>query len=813
MSTGIICRRFSGRSCRTTAFSTATKAETTEIFPKGEEGHRTKRGGRDFKPAVAPKLWKPPGYRLCYYPSTSLETKCLLHKDAPKGLTEGSLEYVCSRTSIKCTQNTHSVPCPPMLPRIKSMLLDLENSKAFCTQASLREPLLLSPIKNDREDVYLETYGSKEAARQFQKQRPEYKSLCYIQDECLQPLSVEECHLILQKVSVLKERMKPEAVANSFFRLSHLPAEKHQTIKSSAKFAVLCQNVVNSIHLFENSELIVLLKAFVSLAIPPIHQMLKVVETECCRRVGHLSLDQQLLVADLWRCLNCKVPQYLDVMLNYINMNWNDLSLTQLVQLVYIVGEGRKAHEDLMKKLEASVAKHLDSLNLEEVGIICLGFFKTQSPISEPIMRKIGDKICDCLGDMSSFAIVNVLKMFRGVHIDHVDFLKQLGHVIPPRISTISIQGVMHIAFACSSLHYCNENIMNAVAAAVPPKAASCRTKDIAKLLWSFGNMNYEPPNAEEFYASLREQLESRLFEYNKFPEHLITSLIGLAFVKQFPYDLLDYALSPEFIKLSSISKYDLWKDFFTLDGTVEIECPSYTGSRLSTQNKQEMAEKMQNYSLKQEFAVAWSLLEDMLGGSQYVKLHAILPHTRSVDLEIRLDSNQKPLPFNSKGATAGRSELKKNGTFLTDNIINQLLKGKSVSQPIPSDGKSKKDVHIQKRAGSRELPIWNNLEFSDRILLAGPSLNTSVNAKAEGLPSMIDQEQQRCVKLALQVTNRNQYRYHSRELLGLHSMKRRQLRQIGYIPVELPFWEWFPLLRCSHVEQLTYLCQKVYER
>ncbi|XP_063166375.1 FAST kinase domain-containing protein 5, mitochondrial [Candoia aspera] len=813
MSTGIICRRFSGRSCRTAAFSTATKAETTKIFPKGEEGHGTKRGGRDSKPAVALKPWKPPGYWLNYYPSASLETKCLLHKGASQGVTEGSLEYVCSRTSIKRIQNIHSVTRPSRLPRIKNMLLDLENSKAFCTQASLREPLVQSPIKNDRDEVHLEAYGGKEVARQFQKQRPEYKSLCYNHGKCLQPLSVEECHLILQKVSVLKERMKPEALADAFFRLSHLPAEKHQAIKSSAKFAVLCRSVVSSIQLFETPELIVLLNAFVSLGIPPIHRMLKVVETECCRRVGHLSLDQQLLVADLWRCLNCKVPQYLDAVLNYINASWKDLSLPQLVQLVYIVGEGRKAPEELIKKLEASVVKHLDSLSLEEVGIICLGFFKSQSHMSEPLMRKIGDKICGRLGDMSSFAIVNVLKMFRGVHVDHVDFLKQLGHVLPPRVSTISIQGVMHVAFACSSLHYCDENIMNAVAAAVPPKAASCRTKDIAKLLWSFGNLNYEPPNAEEFYASLGEQLESRLFEYNKFPEHLITSLIGLAFVQRFPYDLLDYALSPEFIKLSGVSKYDLSKDFFTLNGAVEIECPRYTGSRLTTQNKQEMAEKMQNYVVKQEFAVAWSLLEDMLGGSQFVKLHAVLPHVRSVDLEIRLDSNQKPLPFNSKGATTGHPELKKNGMFLTDKIIHQLLKGKSVSQPIPGDRKSKQDMHSQKRADSHELPVWNSWEFSDGILLAGPSLNTLVDTQAEGLPSVINQEQQKCVKLALQVTNRNQYRYHSRELLGLHSMKRRQLRQIGYIPVELPFWEWFPLLKCSREEQLMYLCQKVYER
>ncbi|KAK9398583.1 FAST kinase domain-containing protein 5 [Crotalus adamanteus] len=801
MSTRIICRRFSGRSCRTTAFP---KAEIPKSFPREEASQSIRRRGRNPIVAVVLKAWKPPGYQLSPYPSVSRESEGLLHNVALLGFREGRLESVCSRASIRCIHNTPRILCLPRLSRRKSSFLDWGNGKAFCTQASPKDSWLLSSIRNDTDEVHLKAKGSKEVARQFQKQRPEYKSLCYSPDQRLPPLPAEEYNFILQNVSVLKEYMKPKDIVNSFFRLSHLPAEKRQAFKSSASFAVLCQGVVRSVQRFGNAELIVLLKAFVALGVPPVHYMLKVVEAECSRRIELLSLDQQLLVADLWRCLNCKVPQYLDAMLNDVNAKWQAPSLTQLVQLVYIVGEGRRAPEELIKKLEASVSKHLQALSLEEVGVVCLGFFKAQSNMSEPLLRKIGDKICGSLRDMSNFAIVNVLKMLRGIHLDHMDFLKELGHVIPPRISTISMPGVMHIAFACSSLRYFDEDILNAIATVVPPKAASCRTKDIAKLLWSFGTLNYQPPNGEEFYDSLLEQLESRLFEYNQFPEHLITSLIGLAFVERFPYELLDYVLSPEFIQLSSVCKHDLWKDFFTLDGTVGIECPAYAGSRLTVQNKQEMAGKMQDYFLKPEFEAAWSLLEDVLGGPQFVKFHAILPHARSVDLEVRLDASRKPLPFNLEGATTERLELKKKGTLLTDNLINQLLKGKSLGQPDASE----KNQGTQQKAAFRGLPVWKKVEFSD----AGPGLDPSADAKAEGRPSTINQKQPECVKLALQITNRNQYRYHSKELLGLHAMKRRQLRQIGYIPVELPFWEWFPLLKCNREEQRKYLCQKVYE-
>lgn len=70
---------------------------------------------------------------------------------------------------------------------------------------------------------------------------------------------------------------------------------------------------------------------------------------------------------------------------------------------------------------------------------------------------------------------------------------------------------------------------------------------------------------------------------------------------------------------------------------------------------------------------------------------------------------------------------------------------------------------------------------------------------------------QPREVRLALQVSNRNHFCYGSKRLLGLHCLKRRQLRLLGYVVVEIPFWEWFPLLKRTRSEKLSYLHYKVF--
>ncbi|XP_042324764.1 FAST kinase domain-containing protein 5, mitochondrial [Sceloporus undulatus] len=821
MTAGIMCRRFSGPSYRAAAFSTTTRSWGKKIFlRKTEECQSTKERNKESKPPVKLRLWKPPEYRVFFNPLAYPGAKCVYHGNASVGLEDGLLESDYSTIGAKQVRNTYSITCSRRLSSTRNTLLDLENNKALSTQASSMQPTRSVPVKDDEQIANVEDYDTKEDPRTFQKQRPEYRSLCYSRYELPDPLSMEECNHILQKVAVLKSSLKPGTIADYFLRLSCLPEEQRLGMMSNARFAMLCRYGVENIQAFDISELIAVLRAFVGLAIPPMHSMLNVYETECCRRAWNMNLDQQLLVADLWRCLGRVVPRYLEIVLSYVNLHWKNLTLPQLVQLVYIIGEGRKAPEELVQKLDVLVLKQLDSLNLEEVGAICLGFFKSQNGLSEQTMRKIGDKVSARVADISNYALVNVLKMFRYTHVDHMDFLKQLGNVVPPRIPTIGIQGVMHITLACSALHYLNEKVMNAVAASVPPRAAYCRSKDIAKLLWSFGCLNYEPPNAEEFYASLEEQMHAKLNEFNKFPEHLLTCLLALTFAKRFPYDLIDYALSPGFLKLSSKSKFELQKDFFTLDGTVEIECPDYKGHRLTPQFRQEVAEMLWDLAKKEncmkvDITEAFSLLQDMLGGPQYIKHHMILPHTRSTDLEIHLDANQKPLPFNSEAASTVKLELKENGVVLTDDLMTQLVKGKVQSHSLMSGTENKIEMQIEERETTQEqsLSTWNHFSFTDGVPLTGDILNALTKSKmsSEGPHAPLSKQQTGGMKLAVQVSNRNHYCYGSKHLLGLHSLKRRQLSRIGYVVIEIPFWEWFPLLRHSRSEKLSYLHYKLF--
>nr|CAH92792.1 hypothetical protein [Pongo abelii] len=709
--------------------------------------------------------------------------------------------------SAKKVKNICSTFSSRRIPTTSSARPGLEFSKTSSSKASTLQ--LGSPRATGIDEENVEVFDSFENLRVFLQLRPEYRVHSYSASETSQLLSVSEGELILHKVRVNQNNLQAQVIVDYLCKLSSLPAEQHPVLLGSTGFALLCQLSVRKIKLFDTQDLINVLKAFVILGIPHSHSMLDVYETKCCHQVWEMSVDQLLLVADLWRYIGRKVPRFLNICCSYLNLRWKDLSLSQLVHLIYVIGENRQVSQDLMQKLESLILKYIDLINLEEVGTICLGFFKSKTNLSEFVMRKIGDLACADMQHLSSHSLVNIVKMFRFTHVDHINFMKQIGEIAPQRIPSLGVQGVMHLTLYCSALRFLDEGVMNAVAASLPPRVAQCRSKDVAKILWSFGTLNYKPPNAEEFYSSLINEIHRKMPEFNQYPEHLPTCLLGLAFLEYFPVELIDFALSPGFVRLAQErTKFDLIKELYTLDGTVVIECPDYRGNRLSTHLQREGSELLwylaeKDMNSKPEFLETVFLLETMLGGPQYVKHHMILPHTRSSDLEAQLDVNLKPLPFNREATPAenvAKLKCEHVGVSLTDDLMNQLLKGKARG-------------HFQGKTESEPGQQHMELENKAAVPLGGSLRNVADKSGAMEMAGLCPPAcmQTPRMKLAIQFTNRNQYCYGSRDLLGLHNMKRRQLARLGYRVVELSYWEWLPLLKRTRLEKLAFLHEKVF--
>ncbi|OCT99027.1 FAST kinase domain-containing protein 5, mitochondrial [Xenopus laevis] len=817
----VICRRLRGGVYKASTFSSAVKLRHKNL----PNDH----GNAYTLLVLETERFKPDrngfsvDYQTLYNPGAYLGLK-KCNRKVSEDYEDNILHRDYTRRNAKQIQNTYSITSSRSLSSAKNNILDFAFSSPSTLQAQLPKNTK-HQLKNEAEpklDEYeAEIYSTKEDPRKFQQYRPEYRSLCYSNSTQNVCTSVEEEQHLLQQVTFLKSDLTPGVIADYFDKLSHLPVDQMESLRANTKFAMLCRYSVENLQQYTPAELIRILEAFVRIQISVNHSMLNVYEVEFCRRVWDMSTNDLLLIADMWRCLGRSVPRFLEILYSYMELRWKDLNLPQLIQLIYIIGEGRRAPRELMQKLESMVLRHLDSINLEELGTVCLGFFKSHNGFSEHLMRKIGDKVSDNMKEISNYALVNVLKIFRFTHVDHLVFLKRLGQIAPSRVPNMGSQGIMHLALSCAALHYLDENIMNAVAATIPDRVAYCRSKDLAKILWSFGALNYQPPNANHFYTALISQIRNKLREFEKFPEHFLTCLLGLVFAKYYPLDLIGFALSEKFVKLATKeSLFELKKDLFTLDGSVEIECPRYTGNHLSLELRQEVTEMLQSFSrqdicIKPEVLEAATLIESMLGGPQYVKNHMILPHTRSNDLEVHLDINYKPIPinFDSVGSSPESSELKPVGIQITEDLLDQLLDSNRKNNPQKDIEKTRAPKYVaDQHKVAKDYPKQLHAEFSSGVSITDNLISMlSMSRASPKTPVCTPKARSDVLRLAIQVSNRNHYCYASRHLLGLHNLKRRQLKQLGYVVVEIPFWEWFPLLKRTRSEKLAYLHQKIF--
>lgn len=748
------------------------------------------------------------GYRLYYNPS-SYHSVC---SSATSRSQRDNDEDDCLSTlapSFWQQSNRYSVSCSRHLSSSKNTLLDL----AFNKGSQHEMPSVsLNHRKHIPPDVKVD-------ARAFLKCRPEYASMTLDLTQRPHQIEWEEALLLLQKVTVLKGSMKPSDVSQFLVELSRLHPDRISLVRSDQRFIMLLRYSVEHLRLFTPLQLLEVLQSFVWLDMPSSHTILGLFEAELCSRADQMSLHQLLLAADLWRCIGRQVPQFLQHLYHAVCLYIKQMGVPELVQLFYIMGEGRKCPKDLIHPVEQLLMLNLHQLYPEEVGTICLGLFKSQTSISEGAVTRIVDKAHCFVDEMSDFAMVNVLKFLRFSYLYHRAWLDAMAREVPRRAHRMGVKGLMHVALACSALHCRNDKILLAIAERIPLLVPHCRSKDSCKLLWAFGTLGFLPVQSPSFYPSLTDAVRQRKVEFQQYPEHLLTGLLGLAFVSQFPEDLIALALSPEFVKLALKStQLELKKDLFTLDGAVALELPQWTGPRLSCELRQEVAEMLWKFALsdvceKPEVQEAESALQDLLGGEKFVCKRMILPHTRSIDLEVHLDSNGQPIPVNpaSEEATIspennpskfpshqgwGRMNI---GVTITDELLAQLTNTQNTTEPLtPSPAKPM----LLHRVGPDE-----GGSLFDTGLILTSDITKALTSSVRSAPK----DSKGTVKLAIQVSSRNHYCYHSKQLLGLHAMKRRQLMLAGYRIVELSHQEWIPMLRKSRTEKMAYLHCKVY--
>jgi hypothetical protein len=292
---------------------------------------------------------------------------------------------------------------------------------------------------------------------------------------------------------------------------------------------------------------------------------LQAIERECCHRACQLDTVSLLTVADAFYMMGYQFWAYFSVLASQIGLRWESLKIKRqdILQLAFYVSYLRKAPIHLMYKIEKFVHDNSDEFSANDIGLICHAFFATNTSFRNySLLDRIAQTTLSNLGKdkLKPYLLSNILKSLRHAHFLNIQFYDELGQCLC-RVKSDKVQlkvnDFANIASTYSSLRVTNSELFAFISSSVvklakKPKLVqqSFRTKDLCRLIWSFGQLC--EPIDHTICKILVDKLENDVQLAYKYPEVFTEALVSLAMQKIYPCTLYDILFSQSFLKLKS---------------------------------------------------------------------------------------------------------------------------------------------------------------------------------------------------------------------------------------------------------------------
>jgi len=284
--------------------------------------------------------------------------------------------------------------------------------------------------------------------------------------------------------------------------------------------------------------------------------LLESLEEECCRRVNTLDLQTILLMADSFYVLQHSQTRYMRTVLQAVDLHWNSLEVTprHLIQLLLYIGTYRNAPVQLMERIEDFFVENISDVTGREIGLICHAFFSSNTSLRNfVLMNKMADIVLRDLHLMKPYLVANVLKVFRHANFSNFTFYDRLGNADMLQGESY-VSTVIHFVTTYSAMRFVHDALYESAMRNFSHclvynkhSRAQIRMKDFAKFLWAYSTVQRPVSRAILDAAVDCVRRDQRLWK--KHPETFIECLVSLAMNGVYPHDLINYALSPDFLR------------------------------------------------------------------------------------------------------------------------------------------------------------------------------------------------------------------------------------------------------------------------
>lgn len=479
-------------------------------------------------------------------------------------------------------------------------------------------------------------------------------------------------------------------------------------------------------------------------------KQIRILEDAFVYKLKELTIHEMFSVARCFFQIHHRAPKYLTSLFEYIDNNFDKVvsveegnPLSQTMFYIYFHGS---CPETLLQKIEGHLLVHVNELSMNDISLACLGYFRANRRIqSFQLLDQIAEKSIEQFHSLKPQYLIHMLKSFRHAGYSKITYFERLADLLVSckTVCDLKLNQVMHIMMSFASTKIYQPKLTRECiqrSAELVQSLSSVRTKDLGKIVWAAGTLGVDDQDLSKVKAlvdahSEIEKSTDRTRSVSEYPESISDTVVGSAFLKIFPEELIRLMLEEKTVRvLQGLRGLEKKMQMHFIHHTVNIECPNYSGPKLKQFMVEQFELKNRGRSVQFELDTRPGLLTlfqelTSILGEKKVHCHMILPHFTTADIEIHLDADNQPLFFEPE-------------TISTE---------------------------------SEESYSWKTQQevtFTLLQMLQNPLQNLSSNSSAPQISR----------RIAIEVCGRNQCALNqNRWLLGIYRTKLRQLSAIGY--------------------------------
>ncbi|KAG7167652.1 FAST kinase domain-containing protein 5, mitochondrial-like isoform X2 [Homarus americanus] len=463
-------------------------------------------------------------------------------------------------------------------------------------------------------------------------------------------------------------RCSAEEIADGFIAMSQMCRHSPMDLEDS-KHSGLCAVLSNRLTHISDNQLLMVLSALSlwpptsATTTPNFVALWNALDQSCTERMRRWDMARMFLVADHWFALRLsRISMYNVKMTKVLGRRVTSMAPAQLVQYLFYANLSRKLEPFIVKKeIEKRLTQVLQQISVEELGVIAMGFFKTQTflkseALIEAIIKKTEDNL-ECVSDATLCAILKLLR--KSIPVMQWKLMYGLLDSLLPQLDRLNNMCLLQVALLGNDLLVFHPKVIDTIAVKFASDIKVLRLKDIERITFALMLYNYVPPSRPDIFMLIAEALRcpERLLEINHYPKCFVSCVVYLMTMGILPQDLISAALQPSMLNLLNMSRHysAMGREVIELDWALDIEGPAnYRGYRLAPDMRIQLTKQyMGNLPSGLEKTLTHQerlLLEvkdklsAMLGGVHLVTATHILPHIQTPDLVFCTTNDGEPV-------------------------------------------------------------------------------------------------------------------------------------------------------------------------